>query len=811
MATLESKLIVSLLDRLTGPARGLTSTINRLTTASQANAARMAALRGRMMDAAGAGYVLYKGISAPVQAAMQFESAMADIRKVVTFETPQAFKQMGLDIRAMSRELPMAADQIAAIVAAAGQSGVATNELLKFTEMAAKIGVAWDTAAGETGQALAELRTALGYNLDQVGGLADAINHLGNNTAANAPNILKFTQRVAPLARQFGLTAEQASAFGAAMIGAGFNAEVASTSFQNMGLNLTKGASATGRQKAALKALGLSSMKVAKSMQTDAIGTITDVFARLRAVPDHMRAAMMSDIFGNEAKALAPLIGNAELLAKAIALVADETRYAGSANAEYLERSKTTDNAMQLFKNRINDLGISIGDALIPGLNALIGGIGPVITSVSELAQRFPMVTNAIVGVTAAVVGFRVAAIGAQFAGLFVKQAFLDVGIAALSASRSIGRIAFAPVVAGFNALRTAMIGYTAAAAVGGHGAALAAMGSGLLGLLNPLRLVTTAMRVLKVAVIGTGIGAVLVGIAAAGTWIYNNWTGISTAFEAFKGAFSRAVEPIMPAIQPVLDGFSWLYDKVAGLLGPVDELGGGWAAAGIAAGKFVGDTIVAIVQLPGKITEYLGQAIARLTAFGADMVAAGKALMNSLLEGIKAGAAAVLAYVTNIGSRIKNAITGAVSSAWQGAKNMVGLGSGESPAVAGARAAGGPVRAGVPYLVGERGPELVTFPHAGTVHDALRTARILRNAAIASAVSLPAAAAPALPSFAPQGDAPAQAQARSASQVNVDGITIHVQGAPGQSPQALAQEVKRVLSAELNALSRGSYSDGAD
>lgn len=654
----------------------------------------------------------------------------------------------------------------------------------------------------------------------------DAINYLSNKTAASAPDILEFTKRAAPLASQFGLTAVQADAFGAAMISAGFQSEVAYTSFQNMGLALTKGASATGRQKAAFQSLGLSSKTVAKNMQKDAVGTIQNVLARIRKVPAAMRAALISDLFGNEAKALAPLITNEKLLAETLGYVADQTQYAGSAQAEYDERSKTTSNAMQLFRNRVNDLGISIGDALIPGLNALLDRVGPIVTSVSQLAQRFPMVTNAIVGVTAAVIGFRVASIGAQFAGLFLKQSFLDAGIAALSASRSIGRIAFAPVVAGFNALRSAMVGYTAAAAVGGHGTALSAMGQSLMGLLNPVRLVTGAFRVMKLALIGTGIGAIAVGIAAAGTWIYNNWTGISTAFEAFKGAFSRAIEPIMPAIQPVLDGFQWLWEKVSNLLGPIDELGGGWARVGLAAGKFVGDAVVAIVQLPGKIV-----------AFAGEMVDAGMALIQSMWDGIKAKFDEVVAWFKGIPSRIRDAIGNIDVSGlikWPSLPSWLGGGSpsGKANADAGGavtnmlngmdkRERGGPVRAGGTYLVGERGPELVTFPQAGFVHDALKTVRIMRNAALASAVALPAAAAPMMPKWQappsismpdwpkppklsvpdwPAAAAPA-AQARQAPNVNVGGVTIHVQAAPGQSPEQLADAVARQLSAKLNAL----------
>mgnify|MGYP002691401850 CR=1 FL=1 len=63
-----------------------------------------------------------RGLADP---AIKFESAMADVKKVVNFDTPAQFKEMGDDILKLTRTIPMAGEEIAAIVAAGGQSGVA--------------------------------------------------------------------------------------------------------------------------------------------------------------------------------------------------------------------------------------------------------------------------------------------------------------------------------------------------------------------------------------------------------------------------------------------------------------------------------------------------------------------------------------------------------------------------------------------------------------------------------------------------------------------------------------------------------------
>ena len=66
--------------------------------------------------------------------AVAFESVMADVKKVVNFDTPDQFGQMSKDVLLMSTRIPMAADGIGAIVAAAGQAGIARDELLRFAE-----------------------------------------------------------------------------------------------------------------------------------------------------------------------------------------------------------------------------------------------------------------------------------------------------------------------------------------------------------------------------------------------------------------------------------------------------------------------------------------------------------------------------------------------------------------------------------------------------------------------------------------------------------------------------------------------------
>ncbi len=341
-----------------------------------------------------------------VKAAIGFESAMADVKKVVNFESPDQFKQMGQDVRNLSKELPMSAEGIAAIYAAGGQSGIAREELGAFAQDAVKMGIAFDTTAEESGSMMAKWRTAFKLNQTEVVALADKINLLGNTGAANTGQISKIVTAIGPLGEIAGLNAGQIAAMGASLAGVGIAEDVAATGMKNFALTLTAGTAATKSQKEAFKALRLDSAAIAKGMSTDSEGTINKVLKSLAHVEKSKQAAILTQLFGKESVgAIAPLLTNLDTLQKNFSMVGKEGKFAGSMEAEYASRAATTANAVQLTMNRVTDLGIAVGTALLPPFNDFLQQIGPLISGVSDLAATNPWLIKGLIG---AAVGFGV-------------------------------------------------------------------------------------------------------------------------------------------------------------------------------------------------------------------------------------------------------------------------------------------------------------------------------------------------------------------------------------------------------------------
>jgi TP901 family phage tail tape measure protein len=355
-------------------------------------------------------------LAGPVVAAMNFESSMADVRKVIDFETPEQFKKMGEDILSLTKRIPMTARGLADIVAAAGQAGVARDELLAFAESAAKMGVAFDITAEQAGQMMAQWRTAFKMSQKEVNELADQINYLGNTTAASAPKISDIVTKIGPLGEIGGVAAREIVALGATIGSVGIQEEVAATGIKNLVLRLNSGASATDRQKKAFKSLGLSATKLAKAMQKDASGAILSVIEALGKIPEYKRTAILTDLFGRESvAAIAPLITNIDKLRENLQKVGDATQYQGSMEKEFEERSKTTANAIRILANNINILSVNLGSVLLPPLAATAERLSGVSDKIAKWTKAHPKLTKVLVLGTAGMLAFNVAVHAMEF------------------------------------------------------------------------------------------------------------------------------------------------------------------------------------------------------------------------------------------------------------------------------------------------------------------------------------------------------------------------------------------------------------
>lgn len=372
-----------------------------------------------------------RGMYEASRGAMEFESAMADVRKVVDFDSKEQFEGMSKAILELSTRIPMAQTGLAQIVAAGGQSGIARDELISFAESAAKMGVAFDISADQAGEMMAKWRTAFKMNQEQVVALADQINYLGNNTAASAPKISEVVTRIGPLGEVGGVASNEIAALSASMVGAGVESEVAATGIKNMILALVSGESATKKQQEAFAEIGLTAEDVAAGMQENAQATILNIMERIKNVDKVRQASLMQDLFNKESLApITTLLTNLDNVKKNFNLVASAESYAGSMEAEYAERSKTTENAIQLMNNQFDALKITVMTSLLPVIQSVAKIMSGVAKWFQEFANEHPQLMTFLTTGTAMLVG-----LGVVLGGLVVIIAPIISAVGALAAA----------------------------------------------------------------------------------------------------------------------------------------------------------------------------------------------------------------------------------------------------------------------------------------------------------------------------------------------------------------------------------------
>ena len=455
------------------------------------------AKKGLMIAGAGAA-----ALAVPVKIAIDYESAMADVAKVVdglkdeAGKITPAYTAMSNQILEMTTRLPMAAKDIAAIVAAGAQSGIAKNELIGFAESAVKMGVAFDITADQAGQSMAEMRAAFKMTQPQVIALADQINYLGNTSPNKADKIMEVVQRIGALGEVGGFASSSIAAMAASLTSV--EPDVAATGIKNIILAMTKGESATKGQVEAFEKLKLKSTDVAKNMQKDAEGTIATVLKAIQKLPKEEQVAVTNSLFGSEALPVVMQYSQGlDTLTKNLNAVSSASVYAGSMEAEYAARAATTANNIQLAKNQMAALGITIGNVLLPGVNSMIGSFNTVMSKVQAWAQANPVL-----------------------AGTLTKIAVGAIAIVGGLSALSIGAIAiFGPMM---------MVGRAFGAV------ALAAKGMSMALLTNPITWIVLA-------------------IAGAALLIYKNWAPISAFFvgiwNTIKTAFNGGIKGISSLI----------------------------------------------------------------------------------------------------------------------------------------------------------------------------------------------------------------------------------------------------------------------
>lgn len=586
----------------------------------QAHYDRRRAIKDEFWGAAGA----VAGVAFPVKLAVEFESAMADVKKVVDFDTPKQFKEMEQDILRLTRTIPMAGTELAKITASGGQLGVARKDLPKFTETIAKMSVAFDMAADQAGDSMAKLANVYQIPIDQIGKLGDAVNHLSNSSPAKAGDIINTLGRVGGVAKQFGLTEIQTTSLSNAFISLGKTPEIAGTAINGMLTKLMTADKQGAKFQKALKNMGMESKDLKKAIKENGEQALMDFLKQVGKLPKENQMGALVDLFGLEyADDVAVLVSGLETYKKSIDELKKTSKdgkpaFIGSMDKEFAARSATTANNWQIFKNSLTEIGITAGSVLLPALNQLMTTIRPIINSFADWASKNPEVVSALVHLAAGFAALKVGGlmfrfVGNELSGFMVSfrlaKALLGVDWLATVIRFKSGISALARI---FGVVRTAAT----------------LLGSGLM----------TLGRFLLLSPIGIALS--LLGVAAY--MLYRNWDAVVAGAKALWQGLGVFVGGVVNAIVSFF-GTCWERIKAyfGGGIGNISAQILRWSPLNLFYQVFRGVMSWFGVQLPSSFAQY------------------GANIIQGLLNGLKSKFEAVKAWFADKAASLKQTFAG--------------------------------------------------------------------------------------------------------------------------------------------------------
>lgn len=342
----------------------------------------------------------------PLKFVIDEESVNAEISKVADFANDKQKKEVTDSLKKMiTTEIPMSYKEIGELAAAGAQGGIETVDLSKFSELAAKMGVAFDMEAGEAGQKMANWKAAFGMNMDELKALGDKVNYLGNNSAASAASISNVISRVGALGEVAGVGSGEVAGLGAAMIAMGTDDDVAATGIKKVLTTL-----ASGGNKASKAILGIGGTDLSKAMKIDGAGTIIDVFEKIKALNPEEQTGALRDIFGQQnIGAIAPLLNNLDLVKEYLGMVGDKSKYAGSMQKEFDAQAKTTANQLKILGNQAKDAGMVVGGIMLPYFKKGVEKLQEFALKVKTFAEEHPKMMESILKIAGVIAGLAVA------------------------------------------------------------------------------------------------------------------------------------------------------------------------------------------------------------------------------------------------------------------------------------------------------------------------------------------------------------------------------------------------------------------
>ena len=611
---------------------------------------------------------------AAIKESVDFESAFTGVMKTVD-ASPEKYKELEQAVKDLASSTTSSKEAIAGVMEAAGQLGVAADDVTGFTKTMVMLGDTTNLSAEEAATALAGFTNITGSGNANVDRLGSTIVALGNNFATTEAEIVEMSTRLASAGTIAGMSETDILALSAAMSSVGIQAEAGGTA---MTQTLTSISTAvfdfkdgfTEDLETIADVAGTTAEDFAAKWEANPVDALQQFIGGLAGIKEEgSNVFAVLDEMGmkgiRQSNMLQSLALASDTLAGAVGMASDAYKENTALSEEASKRYATMEAQFHMLKESVSNLALSFGEQLMPYVQKGIDFFQGLVEKFAALDEEDKELI------------IKIAATAAAIGPLLSIGGKLTQGIGFLISTGG-KLVQFLPtVVTGFGTVATFVTGTMVPAITGFISAA-----AGIVAPFLPFILIAGA-------------------VVAAGVLIYKNWdkicewagkvgekvqevwgnikewtgdlkdkvvekwegikSGVSEKWENMKAAASEKWTSIKETVNGALDKVKeHASERLSNIKTAFEENGGGIkgiVAAGWTAIKdhYKEGFSVLNTLTGGKLGEIWDKFSEKFTSLKESALSWGKDIIRNIADGITAGIQWVKDAVTSVGETIRD------------------------------------------------------------------------------------------------------------------------------------------------------------
>lgn len=336
-----------------------------------------------------ASVALATGGVAAAKFAIDFEDSFASVEKTVegTPEQLERIKQGIIDLSTTGIDgrnaIPLSTEELNALVAAGGQLGIETENIVEFTETMAMLQSATNLVGEEGASTMARYANVMKIPQTEIKNVGSAIVDLGNNSATTEAEIADMALRMGKYGQTVRMGAADVLGYSAALSSLGIEAQLGGSAVGRTWLSIETAVASGGDElKTFAKSAGVSAKEFKEQWNTDSKGAFNGLLKGLQSAENLTLA--LDDLGINntqDIQAMMALVNGYDLVAESVERA--NTAYAENTalQEEFDKKAETTASKLAVAKNNLVETARGIGETLLPT-------IADASTDVAEFAKK---------------------------------------------------------------------------------------------------------------------------------------------------------------------------------------------------------------------------------------------------------------------------------------------------------------------------------------------------------------------------------------------------------------------------------------